>query len=112
MAIAMYGWWKHRYLDHGGPLLRQCLDEWMIPFWKDVQGQVGCVRGTICHLWHGAMHNRQYIERMGWLRKHSFDPRVDLRQSANGLWEWRGNKPELERLVSQYFYARREDGCC
>ncbi len=45
---------------------------------KAVQCDIGYLKGTILHHFHGAKKNRRYVERWDILRKHSFDPDRDL----------------------------------
>jgi hypothetical protein len=109
MVAGMYGWWHFWYLDTFSAALRHKVQQWMWAFYNDVQGEVGNVPGTVLHLWHGDRSNRQYVDRLRWLSEHQFDPDADLRRSPQGLWEWSGEKPDLERTVRDYFAARRED---
>ena len=83
---------------------------WARPFAAEVQGRIGCVPGMALHLWHGDPVNRQYGGRNAILKRHNFDPEVDLCANAAGLWEWASARPELHREVQAYFTSRREDG--
>lgn len=83
---------------------------WAHPLAAEVRGQIGCAPGMALHLWHGDPVNRQYSERNAILRRHHFDPAVDVRLDEGGLWEWASDKPGLHREVKAYFIARREDG--
>jgi hypothetical protein len=109
MAIAMYGIWEDPFLDDGGALFRKKRMAWMEPFWREVQGRVGYVPGSIQHMWHGPLGNRRYQERSKWLIECQYDPDRDVRISEEGLWEWTGANPRLEEKVRNYFADRRED---
>lgn len=78
------------------------------------EGTLGCVPGSILHLWHGSKENRRYVDRWGYLTRHAFTPSEDLRLDDSGLWAWsnsaRLRKPEMIQAVSGYFAERREDG--
>lgn len=75
-----------------------------------VQGiRLGCVPGTLTHLYHGDWNNRGYVRRWQILREHEFDPQVDIKLSSDGLWEWASDKPALHEAVRDYFPSRKED---
>jgi hypothetical protein len=41
--------------------------------------------------------------------RHGFDPLVDLARNMDGIYEWAGGKPELEREWLSYLAMRNED---
>lgn len=103
------------------PIARYMNDEWATPFraWKDavavaVGGGLGFVPGRIQHLYHGSLKKRLYRERFRFLTDHRFDPQTDLELDPQGLWQWTESavdrKPEMVRLVRDYFRMRDEDG--
>jgi hypothetical protein len=83
---------------------------WMDRFHATVGGDVGYAGGTVFHLWHGDLGNRQYLERYETLRECEFDPAADIALDHGGCWEWSSDKPDLHRRVKEYFASRREDG--
>ncbi|HNX96320.1 MAG TPA: hypothetical protein PKK12_01440 [Candidatus Aminicenantes bacterium] len=83
---------------------------WAEPWWHEVRGKVGCVPGTIYHLWHGEKADRQYRSRGAILVRHDFDPATDVCLTKEGLLAWASDKPSLHREVVDYFRSRREDG--
>jgi hypothetical protein len=84
--------WQSRALTHSG-------------FGRNV----GIVRGTIEHLWHGPKRARGYIPRWTILERNLFDPATDLVRNEWGIWELAGNKPQLRRDIDRYFRQRDED---
>lgn len=110
MVCAMFGWWDHPTQRHYDRAMQDALSRWGRPFFDDVRGRVGCVAGRVLHLWHGEHANRRYVERVDWLNHARFDPGVDLRVGADGLWEWASGKDWLREKMRQYFFIRREDG--
>jgi hypothetical protein len=84
--------------------------QWARPLAAAIHGQIGFAPGMALHLWHGDLVNRRYSSRNETLRHHQFDPAVDIRTDAAGLWEWGSDKPALHREVHDYFASRREDG--
>jgi hypothetical protein len=81
---------------------------WAKPFFEAVRGSVGYVPGRIFHLWHGDLQDRRGAERHTWLA--GFDPFADIALDACGCWRWSSDKPDLHRVVRDYFESRREDG--
>jgi hypothetical protein len=82
---------------------------WARPFHATVQGRVGHIPGRIFHLWHGAVKDRQYQTRHRLLEQFDFDPFSDVAPDDSGCWRWNSGKPELHRLVREYFHSRGED---
>lgn len=76
---------------------------------KHIRKNVGHLPGTISHYWHGKKVDRRYQDRWKILVKHQFDPEFDLKPDEQGLWQYTGNKPELEYDIRRYFMARNED---
>lgn len=71
--------------------------------------KLGFVHGTIEHAWHGRKEDRKYVDRWEIIKKHKFDPNVDLKRNTFGMWELVGNKPQLNRDLDAYFRQRNED---
>ena len=40
---------------------------------------------------------------------HTFDPTTDLKRNTDGVIEFSGTKPDLERAFDRYFRTREED---
>jgi hypothetical protein len=83
---------------------------WAEPWYESVQGNVDFIDGKLFHLWHGEIANRRAATRHLDLGAHDFDPRRDLARDGNGPWRWASAKPEMHRMLADYFAARREDG--
>jgi hypothetical protein len=109
MAMGMIG----RVQDsiHGGMTegYKAPLFLWQKRAHKQIQGNIGCVAGTIEHFWHGPKDKRAYISRWDILAKHKFDPANDLKRNTYGVLELAGNKPELAHDIDVYFRTRDED---
>ncbi|HKX30624.1 MAG TPA: hypothetical protein VJ302_23245 [Blastocatellia bacterium] len=86
------------------------LSRWTDAFYRDVNGSVGYVSGSVFHLWHGDFADRKYLKRYQTLKDFDFDPRADIELDGSGCWCWSSEKPELHRQVQEYFWNRREDG--
>jgi hypothetical protein len=83
---------------------------WAEGFYRDVQGRIGFVPGTVLHRWHGRWRDRDYTNRHAHLRAFGFDPETDLRLGQSACWEWASDKPELHAWAAGYFARRLEDG--
>ena len=105
----MFGWWDQPMIPRYGPAMRRAMAAWGQPFYGEVQGRVGYVRGRVLHLWHGERANRCYTERIDWLNQARFNPQTDLRPGLDGLWEWAGESARLREQIRKYFFDRRED---
>lgn len=79
---------------------------------KDVRS-----KGYVCsyldcdafHIYHGKNENRQYWTRGQITDKQKYDPQKDVIINSDGILEWSSDKPELHRLVKEYFQNRKED---
>ncbi len=71
-------------------------------------GRVGHIPGTIYHLWHGDLANRNYMGRHRLLA--GFDPDRDIQREPDGAWLWSDPCSELAQNVKNYFKSRKEDG--
>jgi hypothetical protein len=73
--------------------------EWADRFRSAVQGQISYVGGDLLHLWHGALEDRRYRERLDGFDQFDFDPRIDLTTTPDGAWRWNSDKPDLHKFV-------------
>ena len=83
---------------------------WAQPFEAEVAGRLGCVEGTVHHLWHGELADRRYRDRWRDVAALGFDPFTDIEVDAEGPWRWASDKPDLHAYVRRYFSERQEDG--
>jgi len=83
---------------------------WAEHVYSRVRGSVGVVPGTLYHLWHGPLSQRNYLKRHEDLAVAEFDPERDLRIGPSGAWEWSDEaSASLRALVARYFQMRDED---
>ncbi len=101
-----YGWgfnkMNDRWTEHYLAWARQHFDR--------VRGRVGFVNGTLLHLWHGDLKDRNYADRHREFSRYQFDPAFDIAADENGCWRWNSDKPEMHQFVRHYFAMRKEDG--
>jgi hypothetical protein len=85
--------------------------QWAESAWEIVRGRVGCVPGALLHLWHGEQRNRGYPHRFAAPARLGFDPLIDLRVEANGLWRWAGDEDRARqfRALSRQLFANRQE---
>jgi hypothetical protein len=113
MAHAFAGDWESPCVDRIlGPANRhrKWFSNWGQKVYNRVRARVGCVPGTLLHLWHGAVADRRYADRNRELAGFGFDPARDVRVGPAGCWEWASRKPALHAWARRYFAGRREDG--
>jgi hypothetical protein len=83
---------------------------WAARHFRSIDGNIGCIDGTLIHLWHGALENRRYKERHREFSTYDFNPATDIALHACGAWQWHSKKPEMHAYVADYLRSRREDG--
>lgn len=76
---------------------------------EHVKHSIGFVHGMCMHYWHGHSEKRGYEKRWDIMAYHKFDPYVDIVLGNNGLYEFAGNKPELEADLKRSSASRDED---
>lgn len=78
-----------------------------------IHRNIGYVKGSILHHYHGAKVSRQYETRYRILRETHFDPDRDLKRDAQGLYQLQGYDSNRSRAlrdrVRRYFHTRNED---
>ena len=76
---------------------------------KYIQRNIGYVPGLILHYWHGKKRDRRYKERWKILIENKFDPKLDLKEDWQGLWQLTDRNIKLRDDLRGYFRARNED---
>jgi hypothetical protein len=81
MAASIYGHFERVIHRHGfNPRRKQHYLQWALPFNKRIAGRIGCLSGTIYHLWHGERNVRDFRNRHKLLE--NFDPYSDIQIGA------------------------------
>jgi hypothetical protein len=70
---------------------------------------IGYVEGSIKHFWHGPKVNRKYNERWEILQSNGYDPDLDLKRNAYGVFELTGRSIKLRDDLRDYFRQRNDD---
>lgn len=74
---------------------------------------IGVVKGSIYHAWHGAKVSRKYRERWKILESNQYHPSRDLVTDSQGLYKFSHKASiELRDQIRAYFSVRNEDSTC
>lgn len=71
--------------------------------------KIGFVPGLITHFWHGPKANRRYLDRWQIINDNAYDPALDLKRDAQGLYQLSGRNKKLTADLMAYFRQRNED---
>jgi hypothetical protein len=70
---------------------------------------IGYVKGTIYHYWHGKKKDRRYKDRWQILIDNKFNPSTDIHKDWQGIWALYPGHDKLRDEIRQYFQSRNED---
>ncbi len=76
---------------------------------KYLQKDIGFLKQIILHGWHGNKADRKYPERWQILVRNGFDPDLDLKRDAQGLYQLTERNWRLRVEFEAYFKVRNED---
>jgi hypothetical protein len=79
----------------------QEIDEWSWHFYGVTQGKIGYVKGNLYHLWHGDIHDRQYLQR---IQDFTSQTVSITRRDDNGFFVTAD--PKIDRYMRNYFRRR------
>jgi hypothetical protein len=71
--------------------------------------KIGYVPGLVTHFWHGPKTGRRYLDRWQILNNNNFNPALDLKRDAQGLYQLTGRNKKLVADLMAYFRQRNED---
>lgn len=85
-----------------------------IQIWGDrcsahIKRNVGYVDGMLIHHWHGRKTDRKYRDRGKILVENGYNPHIDLKRDAQGLYQLTERSIKLRDDIRSYFRARNED---
>jgi hypothetical protein len=109
MALALVGGGDVSVPPQCSQAYRREVLRWQSRAVRHINFNIGYVRGTIEHLFHGRKPDRGYQSRWGMFLTHGFDPLEDLKRNSHGVLEFAGNKPELRHDFDLYLRSRNED---
>lgn len=101
------------------PGYRKSVLDWQMRADWYLKRNVGVVKGSLFHYWHGPKVKRRYVDRNEILISTQFDPYRDLIPDTYGLWQlkheiWheRLRSIKIRDHIRQYFHERDEDSTC
>lgn len=109
MALGLTGDEEQRTEVHSSEGYLNGIGFWQKRAYQSTRGRIGYVANSLVHHWHGDHRNRQYGTRWEILHRNAFDPRFDIVKDSQGLYQYAGNKPHLEREIYRYFLDRDDD---
>ena len=83
---------------------------WMDRAADACSGRLGVCEGTLLHLFHGHLEQRQFKSRIDGLAPFGLDLDRDIVAGHGRPWSWSRRKDELNRYFLSYIRGRREDG--
>lgn len=109
MAAALIGEAERTLSAPVHPHYKRDVLRWQERVERHIHRNIGYVDGVLNHHWHGRKADRFYGDRWRILVDNEFDPDVDLKRDAQGLYLLAGNKIRLRDDLRSYFRARNED---
>jgi len=70
---------------------------------------IGYVKGTIYHYWHGKKRDRKYKDRWSILIDNQFNPITDIHKNWQGVYELHTSNDKMRDQIRGYFQSRNED---
>lgn len=111
MAFALIGAINQRTMPNSlGVSGVRLLQNWQDRAEKYIRRNVGFVKGSIHHHWHGSRADRAYYDRGSILTGASFDPEKDLYRDTQLAYQINPENILLRDGAQQYFRQRNEDG--
>lgn len=109
MARALTGDIKDVVYDKLSADYQESLNIWRDRCNQFIKGNIGYMPGLVSHFWHGKKVDRKYKDRWKILVENKYSPVTDIKPDSQGLWQFSGNKPQLEYGIRNYFHSRNED---
>jgi len=113
MAHAFAGDWTTKCIERifgkNGDFLTHYTD-WSKKIYPQIKASINYIDGTLLHLWHGDVRNRNYTIRERALENFQFDPNQDIALNKMDCWAWNRKKHRMKTWAEDYFTLRREDG--
>lgn len=85
----------------------------MVLAWQErasrLHKNIGFIKGTIYHFWHGKKKDRKYKDRWQILIGNKFDPQNHIHKDWQGLWTLYPGHDLLRDQIREYFRERNED---
>lgn len=109
MAMALIGKGADSYNKEVHLNYKHMVEAWQSKAQTYIKRDVGFVKGTIVHNWHGRKSDRGYRSRWQILTKSQFDPYADVYEDPQGLLRLEDDRIDLRDDIKKYFRSRNED---
>lgn len=111
MALGLVGCMDQSF-EHLNEAYRRTLMQWQVRAERWIKRDVGYVKRSIFHYWHGKKRDRGYTDRWKILRDNDYDPMTDLTRDSQGLLKletWDDRQIRLRDQIRAYMRSRNED---
>lgn len=108
-VIAWEGAWDNYHINLMPDKYRKEIISQSMSMFLRIKGNLSFIPGHIEHLQHGTLSNRNYEGNQVILRDYDFSIEEDIHIDINNLWQWKSDKPDLQKAVADIFYTRHED---
>lgn len=106
MALALIG----RVEDSAPGNIHPSYKKLLVQFQNKIKNlELGWVKGTIVHNWHGSLENRKYKERWEILTSLKYNPELDIGYTRRGLIQLTSLGNRFGKDIERYFHERCED---
>jgi hypothetical protein len=109
MALALIGRAKESYPGGAHHNYKSKILQFEARCEKHIRRNIGYVKGTIVHYWHGKIKDRRYRERWDILLENDYDPEVHIKRDWQGLYSLEPDAVGLRDGIRRYFRQRNED---
>lgn len=110
MALALIGKYEYAIPKTLNKHYKKMLKQYQKRCERTIRRDVGYIKGTIIHGWHGRFKNRKYHDRWQILVENNYDPRKDIKKNSHGVLVFGKNNIGLRDGIRGYFRQRNEDG--
>ncbi len=91
------------------PRYKHMCKRWQVNARKYIHRNIGYLPGLITHHWHGSKKFRGYSSRWKIIVDEQFNPDVDLKPDACGVYQLTERNYKLRDKIRKYFASRNED---
>ncbi len=109
MAAALIGRVESSYHPKVSKEYKKMLKIWQERANQYIKKNVGYMDGLILHYWHGKKSDRGYSSRWKILYDDNYNPELDLKRDAQGLFQITDRNIKLRDDIRDYFRSRNED---
>lgn len=109
MACALTGQASKSTSDSANQHYNKLLYEYEERAVRALHKNIGYVKGTLYHYWHGKKADRGYVDRWSIIVNTQYDPTRHVHKDSQGLYALYPGHEDLRTALFQYFESRNED---